>query len=139
LKLLKDSAQRLDIAPQIHTHDWTSGRCEQLGQFNKVLIDAPCSALGLIRRHPEIKWRRTQRDLTLCAERQAVLLASISQHCASGGTLVYSVCSPEPEEGSKLVQAFLAKQPQFELESSWSTAPPTHDEDAFFAARLKRQ
>ncbi len=80
-----------------------------------VLLDAPCSATGIYRRHPEVLHRVRPRAIAELAEAQARMLARAAQWLKSGGTLVYSVCSLEPEEGEKVAEAFLAAHPDHTL------------------------
>ncbi len=107
-------------------------------RFDGVLVDAPCSALGTVRRHPEVRWQRQEPDLERVAARQAQLLSAASVHVRPGGTLVYAVCSAEPEEGPDVVVDFSMAHDDFDLELTWCSAPPTDGEDAHFAARWTR-
>lgn len=123
-----------------------------------VLVDAPCSGLGTIRRRPEIRWRAAEADLARGAAAQATLLAGAAGAVRPGGVLVYSVCSLEPEEGPEVVEAFLAAHPAFAREplpdecprdldgrsiagdrpgEAW-LLPHRHDTDGFYLARLRR-
>ncbi len=118
--------------------------------FAAVLIDAPCSGLGTLGRHPDIRWRARAADLKHHAERQRGLLDQLAVLVDPGGLLVYSVCSAEAEETVAVVRPFLAAHPEFHLEPlpSWAapfaeegfarTAPERHGGDAFFAATLRR-
>lgn len=129
--------------------------------FDRVLVDAPCSALGIIRRHPEIKWRRSPRDIETRAATQALILDACARGVKPGGLLVYSVCTDSPEEGAHIIDGFLKSRPDFALEPPdldaphdpaadvrWrpllnkrgflKTSPDRHQTDAFFAARLRR-
>ena len=123
------------------------------GQFPRVLLDAPCTGLGTIRRRPEIKWRRQAEDLGRAATLQAGLLAGVAGAVARDGLLVYSTCSLEPEETEAIVTDFLALHPEFHLEAPgpiWPEAdlsdtagllrawPHRHGTDGFFVARLRR-
>ena len=128
---------------------------EELRQsFDVVLLDAPCSALGTVRRHPEVKLRRTAADVKQNSELQAELLDAAVPLLKKGGVLVYAVCSPLPQEGRQQVQAFLSRYPQFEMEPAREVLaylpenavdddgalqlfPHRHDCDAFYAARLR--
>ncbi|MBL8203936.1 MAG: 16S rRNA (cytosine(967)-C(5))-methyltransferase RsmB [Blastocatellia bacterium] len=82
-------------------------------QFDLVLLDAPCSGLGTLQRHPEIKWRMTETRITELAELQKQLLANAATQVQSGGLLAYSVCSTEPEEGEEVIAAFCTTHPEF--------------------------
>jgi 16S rRNA (cytosine967-C5)-methyltransferase len=78
-----------------------------------VLLDAPCSGIGVIGRHPEARWRKTPQDGARLAEGQAELLRAAGQRTAPGGRLVYSVCSNDRREGRDVIDAFLAETPAF--------------------------
>jgi 16S rRNA (cytosine967-C5)-methyltransferase len=79
-----------------------------------VLLDAPCSATGTIRRHPEIMWRRAAKDVALLAKKQTGLLQAALEMVKPGGLVVYAVCSLEPEEGPELVENFLRQNSNVE-------------------------
>jgi 16S rRNA (cytosine967-C5)-methyltransferase len=81
--------------------------------FDRVLVDAPCSGLGTVRRDPDIKWRRTPDDLRTFAAKQIRLLRRVSPLVARGGRLIYSTCSSEPEENEDVVAAFLDEAADF--------------------------
>jgi len=139
LQRVQEGASRLGLSVACRVHDWSQGPMEGLQPFDAVVVDAPCSGLGTVRRHPEIRWRRHPLDLAAAAERQAQILASAAGHVAPGGTLVYAVCSPEPEEGREVVDAFLADHPAFAERSTLHTAPPSAGEDAHAAFVLTRR
>ena len=84
-----------------------------VGRFDEVLVDAPCSGTGTLRRHPEIRWRLKQDALSAFGARQGRILAASADLVRPGGRLVYSVCSIEPEEGEDVIAALLADRPQF--------------------------
>jgi 16S rRNA (cytosine967-C5)-methyltransferase len=119
--------------------------------FDAVLVDAPCSGLGTLRRHPELRWRRRPEDLGRLAALQGDLLAGVAPLVRPGGVLVYAVCSPMRAETDSVVGAFLAAHARFVLEPVGTLAPPElvtragalrtwphrHDLDAFFAVRLR--
>jgi 16S rRNA (cytosine967-C5)-methyltransferase len=85
------------------------------GKFDSVLIDAPCSGMGTLRRNPDLKWRQHPRDVTELAAKQTRILASAARLVKIGGRLVYATCSVLPAENQQVVQAFLALNPQFTL------------------------
>lgn len=117
--------------------------------FAAVLLDAPCSGLGTIGRHPDIRWRARARDLPGHAQRQRAMLDRAASLVAAGGRLVYSVCSAEPEETVEVLLPFLAAHGEFRPEPlpDWAapfadgdfarTVPERHGGDAFFAACLR--
>ena len=107
--------------------------------YDRVLLDAPCSGLGVLRRHPEGKWRRAPENVAELAALQRRLLAALAPRVAPGGTLVYSVCTFTEEEGAGQIAAFLATHPGFRSDGEpLRTWPHTDDADAFYAVRLVR-
>jgi 16S rRNA (cytosine967-C5)-methyltransferase len=118
--------------------------------FDRVLIDAPCSGLGTLARHPDIRWRARPGDLAHHAARQGALLRSLAPLVRPGGALVFATCSTEPEENEGVVEPFLEAHPDFTLARGprWAdafadgpfyrTRPERDGGDAFFAARMTR-
>ena len=126
------------------------------GSFERVLVDAPCSGLGVIRRNPEGRWNKTAANLRELAELQRRILDNVAPLVSSGGLLVYSLCTFSHCETDGVLDAFLAEHPEFRPEAPdslpehWSglfdergtlhSYPHRHDGmDAFFAARLRRE
>ena len=120
--------------------------------FDRILLDAPCSSLGVIRRNPDIKYRHTGKDLRRMQEIQLTLLRSASGLLRPGGTMVYSVCSTEPEEGEDVIKAFLKVSEEFYIidrpisllrgfmkQGFFRTYPHRFDMDGFFGVRLCRK
>jgi 16S rRNA (cytosine967-C5)-methyltransferase len=123
-------------------------------RFDRVLVDAPCSGLGTLRRTPELRWRVVPADLAKLAEAQFQILHHAASALSPRGALVYSVCTFTPEENEAVVDAFLAREPGFrrtrpdalpallspllEPGGALRTWPHRHDCDAFFAVRLER-
>ena len=123
--------------------------------FDRILLDAPCSALGVIRRNPDVKYRHLPQDLQRFRENQPALLQAVSLYLKVGGSMVYSVCSTEPEEGEEVIGKFLHSNQNFSIIKGeydflrpfecgdsgrvfYRTFPHEHDMDGFFAVRLKR-
>jgi 16S rRNA (cytosine967-C5)-methyltransferase len=119
-----------------------------------VFVDAPCSSLGTVRRHPEILWLRRPSDLRAMARRQARILDSAAGLVSPGGRLVYAVCTPGEVEGGEVVRAFLERHPHFRLGTAelragapirrrsdglFETLPERAPCDAFQAAVLERR
>jgi 16S rRNA (cytosine967-C5)-methyltransferase len=92
-------------------------RWEPRREFDAILLDAPCSATGTFRRHPEVLYRARPRVIADNAALQLELLSRAAEWVSSGGTLVYSVCSLEPQEGEEVVEEFLARSDEFALEA----------------------
>lgn len=125
--------------------------------FDRVLVDAPCSGLGTLRRDPDIRWRREAADLPVLASAQRELLDRIAPVVAVGGRLVYSTCSSEPEENEEVVEAFRLNHPEFTVIPLWRLAhldqriralatpggylrtTPVDGLEAFFGAVLERR
>jgi 16S rRNA (cytosine967-C5)-methyltransferase len=115
-----------------------------------VLLDAPCSGLGTLGRHPDIRWRARPADLAGHARRQRELLEAVAPVVAAGGTLVYATCSLEPEENEEVVDPFLETHPEFTIAAppTWAeglrdgrflrTRPERDGGDGFFAAPFVR-
>jgi 16S rRNA (cytosine967-C5)-methyltransferase len=83
--------------------------------FDRILLDAPCSGLGVLQKNPDGKWRLTPRDIRKNSARQIALLTKAAPLLKTGGILVYAVCSLEPEENEQVVDAFLQKHPEFAI------------------------
>ena len=114
-----------------------------------VLVDAPCSNLGVLRRNPDVKWRRRPGDIEMAAARQREILAAAAVMVKRGGRLVYATCSLEPEENEDVIDTFLRAHPDFRLETPASfplafddgmlrLRPDRLDTDGFTAVRLRR-
>lgn len=106
--------------------------------FAKVLVDAPCSNTGVLRRRPDARWNWTEEKLAAVVKLQAEILDACARCVAPGGTLVYSTCSNEPEENLGQVEAFLASHPAFKLRESRESIPFESGHDGAFAAALVR-
>jgi 16S rRNA (cytosine967-C5)-methyltransferase len=120
--------------------------------FDRVVLDAPCSGLGTLRRDPDIKWSRQESDLTSFAEAQSKMIDQAADVVRPGGRLIYATCSSEPDENARVVDAFLARTPAFTVEpiagavdprlitarGFLETLPSRDELDAFFAAKLVR-
>jgi 16S rRNA (cytosine967-C5)-methyltransferase len=123
-----------------------------LQPFTGILIDAPCSGTGVIRRHPDIRWNRRPEDLAANRILQLNLLQTAASMLAPGGILVYATCSLEPEENELLIEQFLSTAAGFSLTSCRDFLPesaaaliddngcfaplPSEEIEGFFAARL---
>jgi 16S rRNA (cytosine967-C5)-methyltransferase len=125
------------------TERWWDGK-----PFDRILIDAPCSGTGVIRRHPDIKWLRRDTDITAMAETQGRLLEALWPLLAPGGRLVFATCSILRAEGRGVVESFLQRRPQAralpislpvgEADGPGWRIPPGGDWDGFFYAALGR-
>lgn len=107
-------------------------------RFDRVLLDVPCTGLGNLARHPEIRWHRRFEDIAARVPLQRALLERSWRRLRSGGTLVYAVCSAEPEEGSGVVDIMRA-HPESELLSERTWSPENDGTEGFYAAVLRRR
>ncbi|EMX8646025.1 16S rRNA (cytosine(967)-C(5))-methyltransferase RsmB [Providencia stuartii] len=144
LKRVKENLQRLQQQAAVIQGDGTKPEEWANGQlFDRILLDAPCSATGVIRRHPDIKWLRRDSDINELTELQAKILESIWPYLKVGGTLVYATCSIMPEENSLQIKNFLAKHPEASLNDGTTAGlqilPSITGGDGFFYARLVKQ
>ncbi|MBA4372980.1 MAG: 16S rRNA (cytosine(967)-C(5))-methyltransferase RsmB [Thermodesulfovibrio sp.] len=120
--------------------------------FDRILLDAPCSATGVIRRNPDVKYRHKAADLLLFREKQLQLLKTVSRFLKKEGTMVYAVCSTEPEEGEQVIEEFLKTDREFRIIDADApllkefisggilrTFPHRHNMDGFFGVTLCRR
>jgi len=158
LKKLQENLTRLHLEGAVHILE---GKIESLlpemeEKFAGILIDAPCSGLGVIRRHPDIRWTRVPDDFMRYGKIQLEILASGARLLKPGGVLIYATCSTEPEENQQVVEKFLAAHNRFTLsdcrdvlpengagfvdgEGFFQTIPGRDDLDGFFAARMIKE
>jgi 16S rRNA (cytosine967-C5)-methyltransferase len=152
---LKQESSRLGInIIETQTDDLSVRLPDSLnGKFDHVLVDAPCSGLGTLRRNPEIKWRTTEKDLRNFAAAQKIILQNASAAVKKGGLLIYCTCSLLPEENENIVDDFLKHNADFSLcqppvsinrqlfdsRGFFHTYPHKHNMDGFFGAILKLQ
>lgn len=156
VRLLRDTVRAGGAACIRLVHVPATGALPFAPRFDRVLVDAPCSGLGTIRRDPDIRWRRREGDLAVLARDQLALLERAAAVVRPGGRLVYATCSSEPEENEAVVDAFLSMRQEFTLldlrrDGSPSIAPVldergrlrtlpfAHGLEAFFAAALVRR
>ena len=132
---LEENLGRLRLAVRV------VGAAEELGaeRFDKVLVDAPCSNTGVLRRRVDARWNWSVKKLDELVALQAEILARYAAFVAPGGLLVYSTCSNEREENSLQVERFLADHPDFTLLGSEESLPFETDTDGAFVARLRRR
>ncbi|EKO3576870.1 16S rRNA (cytosine(967)-C(5))-methyltransferase RsmB [Vibrio metschnikovii] len=146
LERVYDNLERLQLRADVicgdarYPEEWWQGE-----QFDRILLDAPCSATGVIRRHPDIKWLRRASDIEALAELQSEILDAMWKQLKIGGTLVYATCSITPQENSQQIKAFLARTPKAQLIDSdpeqpgRQILPGEQDMDGFYYAVLRKQ
>ena len=124
-----------------------------IGKADKILVDAPCSGLGVLSKKPDIKWKRELEDIYKLQKLQLELLENCIKYLKPGGVIVYSTCTTEPEENSEVAEAFLRQHGEFEAESASEFLPETvvnekgcmellphvHKTDGAFAVRFRHK
>ena len=152
LKLTAENAARLGLKIiETKVFDATRLDTAYAGQADRVLVDAPCSGLGVLRRKPDSRWRKSESMLRDLPKLQAAILESAARCVKPGGAVVYSTCTTEAEENEQVVRAFLANNPDFVLADAGALLPSPRPEamvqlwphvdgvDGFFIARLERK
>ena len=144
-----------NIHPALIAHEGDQRIKRLAGKIDRVLVDAPCSGLGTLRRNPDLKWRQNPQSIAELSAKQGLILASAARLLKVGGRLVYATCSLLPEENEQVVDAFLAAHPEFVRRSAAEVLakqgiaidtgtdlrlrPDLHGTDGFYAAVLERQ
>jgi 16S rRNA (cytosine967-C5)-methyltransferase len=132
------------------------------GLFDRVLVDVPCSGLGVLRRRADLRWRKKPEDMTDLPPLQLAILSRAADFVKPGGVLLYTTCSVEPEENFEVVKTFRANRPEFVPDAlcadlafarertgpedwgqwkkgMWQILPHTHGMDGFFISRMRRE
>ena len=134
---LEENLRRVGV--EVEVADALDSSRLQSNAFAKVLVDAPCSNTGVLRRRPDARWNWSVEKLEALVKLQAEILDQVAPLVAPGGTLVYSTCSNEPEENDEQVKAFLSRHPDFALDTTRESIPFESGHDGAFAARLIRK
>ena len=150
VRRIEDNLSRLGLVARVIQGDadnpevWWDGRC-----FDRILLDAPCTATGVIRRHPDIKLLRRSQDITALASRQARLLRAMWPLLSDGGMLLYTTCSVVAEENDKQIGHFLSTHPNAEvtaIDAAWGRCcvhgrqilPGEEELDGFYFACIRK-
>jgi len=154
LHLVEENARRLGLS-NLRCLIGNAEQVEFKRSFERILLDAPCSGLGVLRRHPDAKWRKGPELITTMARHQATLMEHLSRFVKPAGLLLYVTCSTEAEENQHIVESFVDRHPHYTLEAvdhdlpdaahvfarpeGWfQSCPGPAGLDGFFAARLRR-
>lgn len=105
-------------------------------RYDRVLLDVPCSGLGVIRKKPDIKWSRKEEDLPELIDTQRKILECGAEYVKTGGTLIYSTCTVLKDENERQINGFLQKHPEFKLEEEIKLFPHKNQTDGFYIAKL---
>ncbi|MBR4411448.1 MAG: 16S rRNA (cytosine(967)-C(5))-methyltransferase RsmB, partial [Firmicutes bacterium] len=138
LDLIDREAHRLGIK-NVETRPWDATRVDSsmVGKADRVLVDAPCSGLGVVRRKPEIKYKAKSDEMDLLPRKQLAILSASAQYVKVGGTLVYSTCTVNPYENERVVEDFLKKNGRFKIQESVQLLPNKDGTDGFFICVMK--
>jgi 16S rRNA (cytosine967-C5)-methyltransferase len=157
LELVRENCQRLGIRTvECHLGDARRIKAFKNIKFDRILVDAPCSGLGVLRRNPEGKWTKTEALIHRYALLQYEILEGVSPWLKEGGVLMYSTCSTEPEENEQVVRKFLSAYPEYQIQNLREDLPPaassmvtpegflstlwnSESMDGFFAAKLVKR
>jgi 16S rRNA (cytosine967-C5)-methyltransferase len=137
LALVKENCQRLGVTCVETTLTPDSPAVNPAAPFDRVLVDAPCSNTGVLRRRVDLRWRVRQEELGRLQSGQLDLLRRAARQLKPGGRLVYSTCSLEPEENRQTVESFLAEHPHFALEAERDLLPFRDGVDGAYVASLR--
>lgn len=140
VRLVEETAQKLDISI-IHAmvHDATVYMPNYKEIFDKILLDVPCSGIGVIRKKPDIKWTRKLEDFDELTRTQEKILDACSEYLKHGGRMVYSTCTVFKRENEEQVERFLLTHSDFKLVEQIKLFPNVNDTDGFFIAVLERK
>ncbi|MEI3503196.1 MAG: 16S rRNA (cytosine(967)-C(5))-methyltransferase RsmB [Anaerovoracaceae bacterium] len=139
LDLIDREAKRLGVT-NVETRSWDATR-EESSMFQKadrVLVDAPCTGLGVVRRKPEIKYKEHTDEMDLLPKKQLTILTASSSYVKPGGTLVYSTCTINPNENEKVTDAFVKRNPSFKKVERTLLLPNVNGTDGFFICVMKK-
>ncbi|AEG40087.1 16S rRNA (cytosine(967)-C(5))-methyltransferase RsmB [Lactobacillus kefiranofaciens subsp. kefiranofaciens] len=151
LNLVRENARRMHVEDRVKTKACDARKAPEIfkpGEFSKILVDAPCSGLGLLRRKPEIRYTKSLQDLRNLQKIQLAILNSVSSLLKEQGELVYSTCSISIEENEQVVKQFLRQHPSYKLEpfklsklesetGMLKVMPDLDGNDGFFIAKFK--
>lgn len=143
IRTLQDNLERLGVEiARFVRHDWSSGEpppnAAAVSSFDRILVDAPCSNTGVMRRRVDLRWRLSPRDFLRMREEQLRILRTTIPLLKAGGTLVYSTCSIEPEENDDVVTSITREFPFLKSVEQVSLLPFRNKFDGAFAAKLIR-
>jgi 16S rRNA (cytosine967-C5)-methyltransferase len=137
LKLLQENCVRLG-ATCVETILASTLNPQPSTGFDRILVDAPCSNTGVMRRRVDLRWRIQPKEIQRLRDQQFDLLKQAASLVKSGGVLVYSTCSLEPEENTEVVKQFSSEHAEFRLDYEYELLPFVDNVDGAFVARLER-
>jgi len=139
LDIVEREAGRLGInIIQTKTWDATKVDSSMIGRADKVLVDAPCSGLGVIRRKPEIKYKKKTKEILGLPIKQMAILSASASYVKPGGRLIYCTCTVNPYENERIVSDFMRKDPAFSVENTVQLLPNIDGTDGFYICKMKK-
>jgi 16S rRNA (cytosine967-C5)-methyltransferase len=141
IRTLQDNLERLGVGiAQFAQHDWTSGKppLANTATFDRILVDAPCSNTGVMRRRVDLRWRLTSKEFVRMQREQLQILRATIPLLKPGGVLVYSTCSVEPEENEQVINLITQEFPSLKLVEQISLLPSRDGFDGAYAAKATR-
>ncbi len=136
LRRLCENTERLAVSNTIVTLNVSKATDDLPASFDAILIDAPCSNSGVMRRRLDVRWRLSVQEIKSITEQQVTILKENANRLKPGGRLVYSTCSLEPEENHQIVAQFLEENPSFQMVEEKQLTPFEHGVDGAYAAKL---
>lgn len=139
LSIINNEAERLGINT-IQTRIWDATRVDSsmVEKADRVLVDAPCSGLGVVRRKPEIKYKKLAADIEELPRKQLSILSSSSRYVKPGGVLVYSTCTISRDENQRVINDFLRRNPIFTKEEERQLLPNIDKTDGFYICKMRK-
>lgn len=139
ISIILNEAKRLGL-DNVEARTWDATKVDSAlaEKADRVIVDAPCSGLGVIRRKPEIKYKRRTAEMDLLPRKQLEILQAASQYVKPGGVLLYCTCTINPYENQRVVSEFLKKNRLFERVEALQLLPNVNDTDGFFICRMKK-
>lgn len=139
VKLVEEAAKRLGISIiKTEVKDATKYQESYQEKFDKILLDVPCLGLGVIKRKPDIKWKRKEEDIEEITKIQKEILQTCSSYLKVGGELVYSTCSILKEENEEIIRQFLEENEKFVEKEKFIQIYPNENTDGFFMSKLQK-
>lgn len=155
LKTVKRNASRLGVLPQVETFELDARKVDQKfkdDMFDQILVDAPCSGLGLLRRKPEIRYDKTPEDIERLSHIQMQILEAVAPKVKTGGTITYSTCTIVKQENQDVVSEFVRRHPDFQIDKTKTALdlhqdetgmlkiyPDDYESDGFFVCSLVKK
>lgn len=142
VKTLRENLERLGVTiAQCRQHDWATETSPEdtRESFDRILVDAPCSNTGVMRRRVDVRWRLAPEDFSRMPAQQTRIVRGVVPFLKQGGTLVYSTCSLEPEENEEVVEAIVREVPFLKLLEQKAVLPFRDGFDGAYAAKLRRE